>query len=78
MTEIRTNSTVIGTALNHLETAREHLQAGEPASVIDAELYLAHEQLSGIVLRALDADTEIARRKDEYERTGTVTFPDAS
>jgi len=75
---VTTTTAVIGTALNAIEDAREHLQAGQPASVIDAQLYLAHEQLTGIVLRALDARDERARREAEYEQTGTITFPNAA
>jgi hypothetical protein len=73
---IHTTSAEIGTALNLLEDAREQIQAGEPLTTIDAQLYLVHERLSAIILRTLDAKAEFDRRKDEYERTGTITFPE--
>jgi len=53
---IVTTAIDLGFVFDALQTAREHVQAGEPHDVIDAELYRVFEKLVDISLRSLDDD----------------------
>lgn len=75
---IHTTTDTITYALQLANGARQMLADNATPEAVDAELARLGALLAGLVDRANEARTEWQRRQSEYQKTGTITFPDSA